>query len=355
MREILRCTWAQHPTLSYSLRRYRYAHGNWGTLQDLGATGSNVRAKIKPYALAMNKYAMDNVTTYPLSMRLLCNNSNAACLEWASLNECEANLHFMMTACPLACRVCDKRLLYDTCRNDNPTNPWLPENGFKQLFEHLKSQKHAELLTVDGIKDLDSPWVLKWDDFVSSNDVSALLTLAKSLTWEVSTPVVSTNHNRVRRLSRSAYCKDCPKNNNNNNGVYAKLQQSLSNLVQADLKYMEPFEFVHYQKMQSFGAHHDLSLHDLWLPAGPRVLSIFLCLSDVPQGGAMGFPDMDWLSIPPKKGQLLIWPNVLSSDLSKSRKDMSNEALPVLEGEKYGIHTWVRLYDYEEAERQGCI
>jgi hypothetical protein len=69
----------------------------------------------------------------------------------------------------------------------------------------------------------------------------------------------------------------------------------------------------------------------------------------------MGFPDMDWLSISPKKGQLLIWPNVLSSDLSKSRKDMSNEALPVLEGEKYGIHTWVRLYDYEEAERQGCI
>jgi hypothetical protein len=158
----------------------------------------------------MNKYAMDNVTTYPLSTRLLCNNSNAACLELASLNECEANLHFMMTACPLACRVCDKRLLYDTCRNDNPTNPWLPENGFKQLFEHLKSQKHAELLTVDGIKDLDSPWVLKWDDFVSSNEVSALLTLAKSLTWEVSTPVVSTNHNRVRRLSRSAYCKDCP-------------------------------------------------------------------------------------------------------------------------------------------------
>lgn len=339
-------------TLPYSLRRYRYVNGNWGPIQDLG-TAINARTKAKSIAIAMHKYAMDNVTTYPLSMRIQCNNSKTACIEWASMNECEANLHYMMVACPLACRVCDKRVLYDKCKNDSPTNPWLPENGFKQLFEHLKLQKHAELLTVgDNVKDLDSPWVLKWDDFLSSKDVSALLSLAKSLTWEDSTPVGSMNHNHVRRLSRSAYCKDCPKNNN---AVYKKLQQSLSNLVQADLKYMEPFEFVHYQKMQSYGAHHDLSLHDLWLPAGPRVLSIFLCLSDVPQGGAMGFPDMDWLSIPPKKGQLLIWPNVLNSDFSKSRKDMSNEALPVLEGEKYGIHTWVRLYDYEEAERKGCV
>jgi ShK domain-like len=340
-------TWTKLLTPPSSLRRYRYTNGDWGSVQNLGDT--IVRTKVKPYALAMNKYAVENVTTYPLSLRIQCTNSNPACLEWASLNECETNLNYMITSCPLACRLCDKRLLYDKCKNDNPTNPWLPEDGLKELFEHLKSQGQPELLT--EVKDPDSPWILKWDDFVSSRDASDLLALAKGLTWEDSRPVESTNHNRVRRLSQSAYCKDCP----TNNGAYQKLQRSLATLVQADLKYMEPFEFVHYQKMQSYGAHHDMSLHDLWLPAGPPVLSIFLCLSDVPQGGAMGFPDLDWLFIPPKKGQLLIWPNVLNSDLKKVRKDMSNEALPVLEGEKYGIHTWVRLYDYEEAERQGCV
>ena len=331
------------------LRRFRYTHGDWGPNQDVDGTDSE-KVKVKDKLLNMKKYALEHVTTYPLEVRRLCNNTELRCSMWA--DTCESNLGYMMTNCALACHFCDMRFLYEKCKNDNPTNAWISEGGLKGKFEHLKSHGNPELLSGSEVKDQDDPWVLKWDDFATSQEADTLIAFAKSLPWEESTPISSGSLKEtgfVRRLSKSAYCKDC------GDTIYKKLQTTLSDLVEADPKYMEPLEFVHYDELQSFGMHHDFPQHDSWMPAGPRVLSIFLCLTDVPEGGAMGFPDLDWLSIPPKKGQLLIWQNVLSTDPRKRAKDMMSESLPVLKGEKYGIHTWVRLYDYGQAEKQSCV
>lgn len=267
------------------------------------------------------------------------------------MGECENNLHFMMKDCSLACQFCDMKSKFQDCRQKSK-DPWFLPGDLKNKYEHLKKQPNAALASRSEVKDQDDPWVLKFDDFVSSSEADALLALAKSLQWQTSDPVVSGSLKEtglVRRESESALCKDCVDKG------YLKLQKKITDLVQADPSLLEPLEFVHYRNLKSFGMHHDFRLHDIWMPAGPRVLSVFLCLAEVPEGGAMGFPDLDWLSIPPKKGQLLIWPNVLSSDPLKRHKDMMSEGLPVLQGEKYGVHAWFRLHNFKEAEEKGCV
>ena len=50
------------------------------------------------------------------------------------------------------------------------------------------------------------------------------------------------------------------------------------------------------------------------LACGPRILTFFLYLSDVEEGGETAFP-MLGISVKPKKGKALLWPSVIDSDL----------------------------------------
>mmetsp|Transcript_12532 Transcript_12532/g.20867 ORF Transcript_12532/g.20867 Transcript_12532/m.20867 type:complete len:470 (-) Transcript_12532:99-1508(-) len=332
-------------------RRFRFVSGNWGPQQDYGGTAGE-KSKIKGVLLGMREYALHNVTGYPFKERLLCKNEKQECGFWAGHGECESNLNFMMLTCPLACQFCDKKMRYEECSGKKNSKPSIPDGGIQKTYEHLKSLEQVELVSEAEVKENNDPWVLKIDNFVTDEEADALVAVAKGLTWQPSSSVSSASLKEtsfVRRLSQSAVGKDCQ------DEAYTKLEAKLSELVKVESKFVEPLEFVHYTKMQSFGMHHDFNLHDLWLPVGPRVLSMFLCLTDVPEGGAMGFPDLDWLLVPPKKGQLLIWPNVLSEHTRKRHPDMASESLPVLKGEKYGVHTWVRLHDYERAEKMGCV
>lgn len=50
--------------------------------------------------------------------------------------------------------------------------------------------------------------------------------------------------------------------------------------------------------------------------AGPRVLTFFLYLSDVEEGGETAFPLLG-IAVKPKKGKALLWPSVLDHDLQE--------------------------------------
>ena len=50
------------------------------------------------------------------------------------------------------------------------------------------------------------------------------------------------------------------------------------------------------------------------LACGPRILTFFLYLSDVEEGGETAFPVLG-ISVKPKKGKALLWPSVQNHDL----------------------------------------
>lgn len=328
---------------------------------------------MKKVLISSRDYALFNVTLLPLEERLLCQNQQQLCSFWASLGQCEENLAFMMKDCPLACNFCHTKVLYDKCHAVPKSHSWM-DNSDEEDFAFMwmdktynsikKLAKNSELISSDKKKDIvdpSDPWVLKVEDFITSSDSDELVRLAKTLEWIPSSTLWQKNeaggdNTLVRRESSSAFCNvDKCKDHD----VYQKIRKLILGLMQdvENHHLEEPMEFVHYKAMQSFGVHHDFNIHDNWKPAGARVLSFFLCLSDVEQGGAIGFPDLDWLIVPPQKGQLLVWPNVILEKNLNTRRhpDMSSEGLPVTSGEKYGIHIWVRLKDYESAKNQGCL
>lgn len=69
------------------------------------------------------------------------------------------------------------------------------------------------------------------------------------------------------------------------------------------------------------------------MPCGPRILTIFLYLNNVEEGGETRFPLLGVL-VKPKMGNALIWPNVKDEDPDKKDPRTDHEAMPVIKGAK---------------------
>ena len=70
-------------------------------------------------------------------------------------------------------------------------------------------------------------------------------------------------------------------------------------------------------------------------------------------GGGTRFPGLN-ITIQPKKGTALLWPNVLDSDLRRSDSRTMHEALPPTGGLKFSANLWLHQYDFRGPNRHGC-
>jgi 2OG-Fe(II) oxygenase superfamily len=80
---------------------------------------------------------------------------------------------------------------------------------------------------------------------------------------------------------------------------------------------------------------------------GPRILTFFIYLSDLPEGGGGGtdFPKLG-LTVQPKKGSAVLWPSVYNAEPLTADKRTDHQALPVLIGTKFAVNAWIHMYDY---------
>jgi hypothetical protein len=84
---------------------------------------------------------------------------------------------------------------------------------------------------------------------------------------------------------------------------------------------------------------------------GNRIFTVFLYLSDVEEGGQTFFPALN-LTVHPKVGRVVMWPNVLS-DIPTEIEDLTkHESLSVVRGEKYGANVWFTLKPSTTAYQQ---
>jgi prolyl 4-hydroxylase len=115
-------------------------------------------------------------------------------------------------------------------------------------------------------------------------------------------------------------------------------------------------------------------------PQGPRVLTVFMYLNDVEEGGGTHFGRLG-LTVMPKRGKVLIWPSVLDDDPEEWDERTHHEALEVtkvrvtetlcryhliarhltialthvLQGIKYGTNAWIHLRDIKTQMDNGCV
>lgn len=98
-----------------------------------------------------------------------------------------------------------------------------------------------------------------------------------------------------------------------------------------------------------------MSVDDVKLVCGPRILTFFLYLSDVEEGGETAFPLLN-IDIKPKRGMGLLWPSVLDDEMHLVNRDdrTHHQAKPVIKGRKYAANAWIHSHDFMTANTWGC-
>ena len=117
------------------------------------------------------------------------------------------------------------------------------------------------------------------------------------------------------------------------------------------------FSYLHVllkiAKNQFYRSHHDSSNNKDDSPAGHRILTFFLYLSDVEEGGETYFNRLG-LAVKPKLGRALVWPSVLNDQPNRWDPRMFHEAKDVIKGTKYAANHWIHLNDYVTPNIWGC-
>jgi prolyl 4-hydroxylase len=117
---------------------------------------------------------------------------------------------------------------------------------------------------------------------------------------------------------------------------------------------VESLQLLRYAKGQFYKVHHDYIGAEQGSAQGVRILTVFLYLSDVEEGGGTNFPYLDNLTVQPKRGRALLWPSVLDDDPHAYDDRTFHQALPVLAGLKYGANALFHHRDVVTPTNLGC-
>ena len=103
--------------------------------------------------------------------------------------------------------------------------------------------------------------------------------------------------------------KECAEND-----VVRRVSQRIGNLTGVAEHQSEFLQLLRYEPSQYYRSHHDFIPTHLQFPFGPRLLTMFLYLSNVTEGGETRFNSLD-IDVLPKAGRALLWPSVMNQDL----------------------------------------
>ncbi len=97
----------------------------------------------------------------------------------------------------------------------------------------------------------------------------------------------------------------------------------------------EFLQLLRYEEGQYYQTHHDLIGHQLNRQPGVRLLTVYIYLNDVEEGGGTNFPQLN-LTVNPKRGRVVMWPSVMNDDPNEIDHRTEHQAMPVIKGVKYG-------------------
>eukprot|EP00596_Hydrurales_sp_CCMP1899_P003992 CAMPEP_0119052366 /NCGR_PEP_ID=MMETSP1177-20130426/73689_1 /TAXON_ID=2985 /ORGANISM="Ochromonas sp, Strain CCMP1899" /LENGTH=458 /DNA_ID=CAMNT_0007031911 /DNA_START=271 /DNA_END=1644 /DNA_ORIENTATION=+ len=230
------------------------------------------------------------------------------CPDLKNQGECDASPGWMIMNCPLSCNVCHLRDPAIRCAREGLNMTLTP--AYKP--GDLDTMVNSIVYRFGGVYNINvlskDPWVVTLDNFLTDSEVNALITEVKG-NWEHSTDTGLTNEfgetGRILstgRTSSNAWCqRECEQN-----PEVKKIVAKIEDVTNVPKDNFESFQILKYELGQKYTAHHDADQADVNLACGPRILTFFLYLSDVEEGGETNFPLLN-ISVKPKKGRALLW------------------------------------------------
>lgn len=286
-----------------------------------------------------------------------CTDKSADCAAWARDGECEANARFMKYRCSLSCDTCEQQDFHTRCRRPPNATAAMPPGQMDAMFARAAT---SDAFARYGPRVLSTqPWVLVFDEFLSADEADAIVSLAErdggshfaasqgtgELDEDGSLKVVQSSY----RTSATNWCEEQCINETVVAAVRARVE-ALTGVPDANHEFPQ---ILRYGVPNYYKLHHDFIPAHAAMPCGPRILTMFLYLTDVEEGGHTAFPDLN-LSVTPRKGRALLWPSVLSDDPETADERTYHRAEPVLRGVKYSVNLWLHQHDFKAANAIAC-
>jgi prolyl 4-hydroxylase len=277
------------------------------------------------------------------------------CNQWAKMGHCDSNPGWMIMNCPTACKAChlkkNPKIRCDRERMGISTTPAYAPGDMNKMFENIFTN-YKQYSPVAVHRD---PWVVTLDDVIKDDEIDALLYAVRN-DFQRSTDTGAYNDFGAAakvvsktRTSNNAWCRsECE-----NDPLVKRLSERIGEIVGIPQGNFESFQVLKYTEGQYYRSHHDYGSNQRNLACGPRVLTFFMYLSDVEEGGETKFNNLD-LKVKPKKGRAVLWPSVMDQDLLAQDKKTHHEAMPVTKGLKIAANSWIHLYDYKVPNLWGC-
>lgn len=300
-----------------------------------------------------------------------CKDRYPICVSEAKRGECNRNPGWMIVNC---CKSCDDKegfgyLIDSEVRCDperlNSTIPAWKSGSLDELFtkwalgdEYKQYEPHV-VSSPDKVHgaEYEGPWVMTFDNFLDDFEIEQLLKGASYDGFQRSTDqgkIVggSGEMAKVTSMSRTSTNSWCRNQCENLPGVQ-RVSKRIEEVTGIPQNKYESFQILQYQEGEFYKRHHDSSNANNAKAAGHRILTFFLYLNDVDEGGETRFTNLD-ISIAPKKGRALVWPSVLNEDPNSTDVRMYHEAKEVIKGTKYAANHWIHQYDFRNANLWGC-
>ena len=280
-----------------------------------------------------------------------CQNKHSLCTYWASRGDCDTNKYFMDMEC---CPVCQSASTLDwnlACPiTEGAVNAWKP-GDLHRFFTNLTRLEQYSLHvysrpdylpgdTNETAKYDIGPWVVTLENVVSPQEAHRLIQHGEAYGWEESLIAGDVKEDgssdTVVSDYRTSQLAWCSRDSCLQDPIVQTVLERISTMVDLHSNHSDYFQLLKYEEGQYYEEHHDLHHYQIYSMGGARILTFYIYLSDVPEGGGTNFPYLNNLTITPKLGRALLWPNVLNEDPDTWDERMFHQALPVIRGQKYG-------------------
>lgn len=252
----------------------------------------------------------------PREVERSCIDRHKQCIDFVKNDECRKNPGWMIVNCAKSCNACHLRDPKVRCNRESlgmeldPTYyPGDMNNMFDSILSRYGTKYNVSILSTE-------PWVVVFENFLNDKEIDALIKTQKK--WERSTDTGLTNEfgetGRILSAGRTSSNSWCDKACESHPDV-RKVLQKIEDVTHVKRKNYESFQVLRYDIGQHYNVHHDFGHDDIGLACGPRILTFFLYLSDVDEGGETAFPELG-IAVKPIKGRAVLWPSVLNEDLN---------------------------------------
>jgi len=357
------------------------------------AVGNSADVTLATIQKAKNYWEREATEALPEDLLARCRNLHELCAFWAEIGECDVNAAYMATNCGPSCNTCHLIDINARCPPIEDARPGLRPGSLNKMFERIirtapgnttedkwtddVKKSITELQTppytvtvhsrpseepatdVDPVLDKSlPPWVVSFDNFMTEEECEAMIQLGHKYEYKRSEDVGEEKADgtfgsvqSTRRTSENAWCSShggCREED-----IPTRIHERIARVLDIPADNSEDFQVLKYEKGQFYRTHHDYIPHQKDRQCGPRILTFFMYLSDVEQGGGTNFPQLD-ISVEPKRGRALLWPSVYDSDPMKMDSRYYHQALPVEAGTKFAFNGWIHMYDYITPQSKGC-